>query len=91
VIHRGRDAAGSTASLVAVTHTTLVAVRSGGGLAASFDAGRHWRRTIRATGTGPTWVSFGDPRHGLAAVGSGDLWRTTDGGRRWTPVAVAVP
>jgi photosystem II stability/assembly factor-like uncharacterized protein len=65
------------------------------------DGGRKWTESAPFTVDGPViQVAFADARHGWLLVGAGNsasgaplpwLYRTTDGGRHWTPAASAPP
>ncbi len=72
---------------------------AGGGPTGSFvfgstDRGRHWTALPLPRWAFALGVSFPSAHTGYVTLGSGTssgLWRTTDGGRRWTSVWPAAP
>jgi photosystem II stability/assembly factor-like uncharacterized protein len=88
-------------AVTAATQDTSNSVVNTTAVFATVDGGRTWAETtlVRAAGT-VTQVSFADARHGWLLLDTVDsatgqslpcLFRTTDGGRHWSPAATAPP
>jgi hypothetical protein len=83
----------NSSMLAPASATAAVLARNGARspLLRTIDGGRTWTRpAMPSTPLDAAWVGFTDARIGTALVQTGPrtqaLWRTSDGGARWTPV-----